>query len=271
MQDPKNRQNATFGHHCTTLSGYIFATKACINNQKKKLVKQQWLPRMSSEYGVLRTTSGWDLLASLGHPSTFQRVLSLGSVTAPHSSSGHQPNFAALNRGRHLYLAGRPSRWALADILVPHELCWSLHITRVVSLSYLSAITNTTSVTMWQSNLKFRHGEWQETKLGRLCWNGMWLDRNWTRWAAGFWDGPVFQSLWTTSQPWCYIRDHIITEGMITAEHATVQADNQLLHKCITDVTMNYFANHQLPHHKQDVGITDSIKCYMIWSEWVTY
>jgi len=23
---------------------------------------------------------------------------------------------AALNRGRHLYLAGRPSRWALADI-----------------------------------------------------------------------------------------------------------------------------------------------------------
>jgi len=25
---------------------------------------------------------------------------------------------AALNRGRHLYSAGRPSRWALADILV---------------------------------------------------------------------------------------------------------------------------------------------------------
>jgi len=30
------------------------------------------------------------------------------------SSSGRQPNFAALNRGRHLYSAGRPSRWALA-------------------------------------------------------------------------------------------------------------------------------------------------------------
>ena len=27
-----------------------------------------------------------------------------------------QPNFAALNRGRHLYSAGRPSRWALAHI-----------------------------------------------------------------------------------------------------------------------------------------------------------
>ena len=29
-----------------------------------------------------------------------------------------QPNFAALSRGRHLYSAGRPSRWALANILV---------------------------------------------------------------------------------------------------------------------------------------------------------
>jgi len=29
---------------------------------------------------------------------------------------GRQPNFAALNRGRNLYSAGRPSRWALAHI-----------------------------------------------------------------------------------------------------------------------------------------------------------
>jgi len=47
-----------------------------------------------------------------------QRVSRLGSVTARHYSSGCQPNFAALNRGRHLYSAGRPSRWALAHILV---------------------------------------------------------------------------------------------------------------------------------------------------------
>ena len=33
-------------------------------------------------------------------------------------SSGHQPNFAALNIGCHLYSAGRPSRWAFAHILV---------------------------------------------------------------------------------------------------------------------------------------------------------
>ena len=34
------------------------------------------------------------------------------------NSSGCQPNFAVLNRGRHLYSAGRPSCWALAHILV---------------------------------------------------------------------------------------------------------------------------------------------------------
>jgi len=42
----------------------------------------------------------------------------IASVTARHSSSGRQPNFAALTRGRYLYSAGRPSRWALAHILV---------------------------------------------------------------------------------------------------------------------------------------------------------
>ena len=42
----------------------------------------------------------------------------IGSVTVRHSSSGRQPNFAALSRGRHLYSAGRPSRWASAYILV---------------------------------------------------------------------------------------------------------------------------------------------------------
>ena len=104
-------------HHRTTLSGYIFATKARVDN-RKKVVKQQYLLHMSSQYGELRPTSGWDLLASFGHPSKFQRISRLGSVTARHSSSRHQPNFAALSRGRHLYSTGRPSRWALAHILV---------------------------------------------------------------------------------------------------------------------------------------------------------
>ena len=39
-------------------------------------------------------------------------------VLARHPSIGRQPNFAALNKGRHLYSAGRPSRWTFAHILV---------------------------------------------------------------------------------------------------------------------------------------------------------
>jgi len=46
-------------------------------------------------------------LASLGHPSKIQRVSRLGSVTGRPSSSGRQPKFAALNRGRQLYTFGR--------------------------------------------------------------------------------------------------------------------------------------------------------------------
>jgi len=39
------------------------------------------------------------------------------------SSSGRQPNFAALTRGRHLCSVGRPSGWALAHILVLTLIC----------------------------------------------------------------------------------------------------------------------------------------------------
>ena len=80
----KCRQKSPSGHHRTTLSGYIFATKAHIDNWKKKLVKQQYVLHMSPQYGELRPTSGWDRLTSLGYPCKFQLVLHLGSVAARH-------------------------------------------------------------------------------------------------------------------------------------------------------------------------------------------
>jgi len=46
------------------------------------------------------------------------------------SSSGRQPNFAALNRGCHLCSAGRPSRWALAHILDLFTLAICCHCQR---------------------------------------------------------------------------------------------------------------------------------------------
>jgi len=70
-------------------------------------------PRNIVNVGLLTAEICWRVW---GTPCKFQRLSRLGSVTARHSSSGRQPNFAALNRGRHLYLAGRTSRWALAHI-----------------------------------------------------------------------------------------------------------------------------------------------------------
>jgi len=45
----KNRHLGTI-----TLLRYIFATKACIDNRKNKLVKQQYVLEMSPQYGELR-------------------------------------------------------------------------------------------------------------------------------------------------------------------------------------------------------------------------
>jgi len=53
----KIAKNSPAGHHRTTLSGYIFATKARIDN-RKKVVKQQYFFHTSSQYSELRRTSG---------------------------------------------------------------------------------------------------------------------------------------------------------------------------------------------------------------------
>jgi len=79
----KSRQKSPSGHHRTTLSGYIFATEAYIDN-RKKLVKQQYVLHMCPQYGECRPNSGWDRLTSLGYPCKFQLVSRLGSVTARH-------------------------------------------------------------------------------------------------------------------------------------------------------------------------------------------
>jgi len=64
----KIAKNSPSAHYRTTLLGYVFATKAHIDN-RKKLVKQQYLPHMSLQYGEHRSTSSWDRFVSLGHPN----------------------------------------------------------------------------------------------------------------------------------------------------------------------------------------------------------
>jgi len=111
------RKKSPSRHRRTTLSGHIFATDTCIDNRKKNLLSSNTAstyPDNMVNFGPLTAEIGSGVWAPLQISTRFvswQRY-----CTA--SSSGRQPNFAALNRGRHLCSAGRPSRWALAHILV---------------------------------------------------------------------------------------------------------------------------------------------------------
>jgi len=53
-------------------------------DNRKNLVKHQYLLHKSSQYGELRPTNGGDRFTSLGYPCKFQLVSRLGSVTARH-------------------------------------------------------------------------------------------------------------------------------------------------------------------------------------------
>ena len=69
-------------------------------------------PHNLVNFGLLAAEIGWPVWVPLQISTGFASWQRFCMA----SSSGRQPNFAALNRGRHLYSAGRPSRWALAHI-----------------------------------------------------------------------------------------------------------------------------------------------------------
>ena len=85
----------------------------------------------------------WGLLASngilAGATFTFRPSLEfrsyICSVTARHSNSRPQPNFAATSRGRNLYSAGRPSRSALAHILIIY-FCYVFYVLTLFKLLF---------------------------------------------------------------------------------------------------------------------------------------
>ena len=94
-------QKLTSGRHHTTLSGYIFTTKARIDNRKKYLLSSN----ISSTYSLNMVNFG-PLTAEIGPVVWAPQQISTGFASwqryCTASSSGRQPNFAALNRGRHL-------------------------------------------------------------------------------------------------------------------------------------------------------------------------
>ena len=125
-------------------------------------------------------TSGWDRFVGLGHPSKFQWVSHLGFITAYrrsvevnqtlhdvwpspglvryiHFLEHLPPNgilpvakifaiWSAFNRVHHLYLAGRPSHWASAhmlvdlDMYVVNGICVKLYIAVISLLCHILAL-----------------------------------------------------------------------------------------------------------------------------------
>jgi len=88
----KNRQKSPSAHHRTNLSGYIFATKAYVDNRKKNLLNSNISSTClhnTVNVGPLTAEIGWRVW---GTPANFNGFRVLLFVTEPTSLSGGQPN-----------------------------------------------------------------------------------------------------------------------------------------------------------------------------------
>ena len=118
---PKSRQKFTIWAPSHNFIGlYIFAAKTRIDNRKKLLDSNvsPTCPHNMVNFGPLATE-----IVSLvwGTPANFNGFGVLAALLHGTLVVGVSET-AALNRGRDLYSAGRPSRWALAHILVTNNL-----------------------------------------------------------------------------------------------------------------------------------------------------
>ena len=128
MHDPKkvakNRHLGTIPQLCQAISSQLRHASTI----RKKLVKQQYPPTCPYNmvnFGPLTGEICWRV-CEFGAPLQISTGFASWQRYCTASSSGRQPNFAALNRGRQLRLAGRPSGWALAHILVSFYLSFYL-------------------------------------------------------------------------------------------------------------------------------------------------
>ena len=111
--DAKNRHLGTIAQLCWAVSSQL----RHVSTIGKKLVKHtsSTCPRNMVNFRPLTAEIGLGVWGTPANFNGFRIFAALHHGTLVLGVS-HQPNFAALNRGRHLYSARRPSRWALANI-----------------------------------------------------------------------------------------------------------------------------------------------------------
>jgi len=152
--DAKNRHLRTIAQLCRAISSQL----RHVSTIGKRLVKQQYVLHMSSQYGELPPINGWDLLASLGHRRKFQRVSHLAFVTAATSLTGGQPNFAqclAVSWTDTIYINFR-------GLLPPDRIFIGAKFTLCLSLafSYIGSITAQHSNSEHHPNFVAWYKEW---------------------------------------------------------------------------------------------------------------
>ena len=114
-KSPKIGHLGTIAQLCQAISSQLRHASAI----GKKLVKQQYLLSSTCSdnmvnFGLLTAEIRWRVW---GTPANFIGFRVLAALLHGTLVQGVCQT-AALNRGRHLYSAGRPSRWALAHTLV---------------------------------------------------------------------------------------------------------------------------------------------------------
>jgi len=93
LAENTGRKKSPFGHHRTSLIGYIFATKACIDNRENVLNNHisSTCPRNMDNFGPLTAEMYWRVWST---PTNFNRLISrLGFITQlPHRRCSTEVN-----------------------------------------------------------------------------------------------------------------------------------------------------------------------------------
>ena len=116
MQDPKKSPKIAIWAPSHNFVGLYLRNLGTYRQSEKDLLSSNTsstCPHNMVNFGLLAAE-----IVSLvwGTPANFNRFRVLAALLHGTPVVGISQNFAALNRGRHLYSAGRPSRWAFAHI-----------------------------------------------------------------------------------------------------------------------------------------------------------
>jgi len=113
MQDAKNRHFGTIGQLCRAVSSQLRYV-SIIGQNVLNADTSSTCPHNMVNFGLLTAEICWRVWGTPANFNGFHVLAALlhGTLVVGVSQT------AALNRERHLYMAGRPSRWALAHIIV---------------------------------------------------------------------------------------------------------------------------------------------------------